>query len=477
MSYRSFFGITAASLATLLGLAQQHERRPRPSSVHSLRQKWTARTQGDVSATPTVAADAVYSPDWAGNLYAVRKEDGGLIWSHKISEYDGVFGSLSRVTPALYGDNLILGDIQSTFAAHSGASIMSVDRHTGALKWITQIDSHPAAIITGPAVLLGDAVYVGVSSNEENLANNASYRCCTFRGSVVALNANDGMILWKTNTIPPGYSGGAVWQQPAVDAARGSLYVGTGNNYSVPSGNLAPDDYFDTALALDLKTGKVKWARRLQGFDVWTVACLSQPPGVNCPSPSSPDYDLGGSGPNLLPNMVGFGQKSGIYWSLNPDTGEIVWSTVVGPGGSVGGIQWGTATDGSRIYVAIANADRMPYVLRPSGATTKGGAWSALDVSTGAILWQTADPLGAIDTGAVSVANGTVYAGSNSGHMYTLSAQTGQIVFDFDSKGAVVDAPSIVSGTVYWGAGYKGVYSGTGTNGVFAFAAAPQLNR
>jgi polyvinyl alcohol dehydrogenase (cytochrome) len=116
-------------------------------------------------------------------------------------------------------------------------------------------------------------------------------------------------------------------------------------------------------MALDLKTGHVKWAKKLQGFDVWTVACIRNPNPVSCPVPSSPDFDLGGSGPNLLPHIVGFGQKSGIYWALNPDNGNIVWSTVVGPGATLGGIEWGTATDGQRIYVAITNSGHKPYPL------------------------------------------------------------------------------------------------------------------
>ena len=155
---------------------------------------------------------------------------------------------------------------------------------------------------------------------------------------------------------------------------------------------MAADDYFDTALALNLANGTVRWSRRLQGIDTWTVACLSAPPGVNCPLPSSPDYDLGGSGPNLVGNIVGFGQKSGIYWALNPANGDIVWSTIVGPGSTLGGIEWGTATDGSRIYVAITNNNHVSYQLQPNGPTIDWGSWAALDVRDGHVVWQIADP-------------------------------------------------------------------------------------
>jgi len=188
--------------------------------------------------------------------------------------------------------------------------------------------------------------------------------------------------------------------------------------------------------------------------------------------PTSPDFDLGGSGPNLVGNIVGFGQKSGIFWALNPDNGNIDWSTPVGPGASLGGIEWGTATDGQRIYVAIANSDHLPYTLVPSGQQITWGAWSALDVATGKILWQTADPTAnTIDRGSVSVANGVMYAGSNSGQMYALDATNGNILWNFASGGTVIDGPSIVDGTLYWGSGYRSI-QGTGNNKVYAFSLA-----
>jgi polyvinyl alcohol dehydrogenase (cytochrome) len=280
---------------------------------------------------------------------------------------------------------------------------------------------------------------------------------------------------------------------------------------AIDSGNqhphcAAPNDHFNSVMALDLKTGAIKWTRRLSGFDAWTVACLSLPPGVSCPSPHGPDFDFPGSGPNLLSvrtggphsddlnadetgqpagddvdgpqerdkraehEIVGIGQKSGIYWALNPNNGAVVWSTVVGPGGTTGGIQWGTATDGSRIYVAITNSLHLPYTLATGGPTINGGSWAALDPRTGRILWQVPDPTpGAIDPGAVSVANGVLYAGSYSGAMHALNARTGAILFSFASGGSVIDAPSIVNGTVFWGSGYRNIAPGTGNNKLYAF--------
>ncbi len=126
-------------------------------------------------------------------------------------------------------------------------------------------------------------------------------------------------------------------------------------------------------------------------------------------------------------------RRAASIWTFNPDTGAVVWVTQVGPGGTLGGLEWGSATDGNRIYVAISNNEGKPFL----GGTS--GGWSALDAATGQILWQTADPTGGIDPGAVSAANGVVYGCSldAQGHMYGLDAATGAIKWNFASGGSV----------------------------------------
>jgi polyvinyl alcohol dehydrogenase (cytochrome) len=442
-----------------------------------------------VSATPTVAGGVVYAVDWGGNLFAINDSNGHLIWSRKISDYNGVPGSRSRTGVAVSGGTLILGDLPNGLSWHSGqgAHLIAVDAATGNLRWITQVDTHPASRITGGAVVSGGVVYSGVSSFEEGLAADPTYPCCSFRGSAVALDLATGRMLWKTYTVPEGFSGGAVWSTtPAVDPQRGTVYITTGNNYTVPDDVIAcihdggtnclpPDDLIDAVLSLDRTTGAIKWSSRATTYDSWTVACLLDPNSPNCPTPAGPDFDFG-AGPNLFTvagtgrQLLGVGQKSGIYWAFDPGTGQVVWSTKVGPGGVTGGVEWGTSTDGRRIYVEIANSGHQPYQL-VSGQTTTGGAWSALDAGTGRILWQTADPLGAVDTGPTTVANGVVFAGSldPQGHMYAFDAATGAILFSFASGGSVAGAGSIASGTVFWGSGYSNLGLGTPNNKIYAF--------
>src|SRR5258708_46794 len=164
--------------------SQPAERTISPANVNGLKPKWVFTTGSDVSATPTVDGDAVYFPDWAGNLFAVKKDSGKLIWSHKISDYDGVTGSISRVSPAVDANQVIIGDILNGKQVHNGANVISVDRETGVLQWMTKVENHPAAIITGSPVVFDGVVYIGVSSSEESLATDPTYPCCTFRGSV-----------------------------------------------------------------------------------------------------------------------------------------------------------------------------------------------------------------------------------------------------------------------------------------------------
>ena len=475
--------------------SQPGETKLNSSSARTLAQKWVFTTGGDVSAIPTVQGTTVFFPDWAGNLYAVNKSTGTLVWSHTIPSYTGLTGSLSRVSPALYNGMVIFGDHVN--GKHNGARVIAVSQQTGQLLWMTEVETHPYAIITGSPIVANGRVYVGISSGEEGAGANTSYACCTFRGSIVALDASSGAKLWQTYVMPSnggkpgGYSGGAIWAAPAIDLSRSQLYAVTGNNYTVPasvetcqqanpgsSTCTASNDYFDSVVAMDLTTGAIKWGKKLYGYDAWNSACNTAG-NANCPDPTGPDFDFG-SGPNLIGNIVGVGQKSGIYYALNPDNGALVWATVVGPAGSSGGIVWGTATDGKRIYAGIGNKGAIPYQVFPTGQQINWGSWTALDVATGKILWQTPDPLpGTRDSGSLSVADGVLYAGSldSAGSMHALNASTGQVLWSFPSGGSVLAAPAIVDGTLYWGSGYSRG-GGTGNNKLYAFTASsnPAVN-
>ena len=463
------------------------------ANVGKLAPKWVLTTDGDVTATPAVDAGTLYVPDMGGELWAVKAATGAVVWSHTVASYTGIAGDVSRTTPAVDGNELITGDGWVQNSVFGGAHVFAVNRITGKLLWDTPVDSFSGSIITGSPVVYNGVAYVGISSKEESMSAEPGYQCCVFRGAVVALNDATGKILWKMYTVPsnnngsdvnqPGYySGGPVWgSSPAVNPQLGLLYVGTGNDYSAPAGVCQspgqtgctepdPADYFDSILALKLSTGAIAWSDRAIDADVFSGGY-----------PDGPDYDFG-TGPNLFTTanpatgapeqLVGIGAKSGVYWAVNAATGKVVWNTQVGPGGLDGGIEWGSATDGQRIYVAESGSDGIAYTLGGSGPyagqTVTGGSWAALNPATGKVLWQTPDPQGATDPGFMTTANGVVYAGSDAdtgNDMYALSAATGKILWQFNSGGPVESGAAIVHGSVYWGSGYPPFVCSSGTCG------------
>ncbi|HSC91948.1 MAG TPA: PQQ-binding-like beta-propeller repeat protein [Gaiellaceae bacterium] len=473
-------------------------------NVGQLAPKWVLTTDGDVSATPAVDGSKVYFPDWTGNLYAVDRTTGKQVWKASIPAATGIPGDKARATPAIDDGKVFVGT-QGPFGG--GGAMLAFDKNTGALLWKTQVDSHPAAIITQSAVVFNGRVYVGVASQEEAYAAvipASFYPCCTFRGSMAALDEDTGQILWKTYMVPPGYSGGAVWGSgPAIDTKRGQLYVATGNNYSVPqsvlecvaaAGNdtaaqracISVDNHIDAILALDLVSGQIRWATEAISYDAWTVQCILPIEGFPyypendpfCPEPAGPDYDFG-QAPALFTvkiggksrDLVGAGQKSGQYWALDAATGANVWMSVAGPGGTAGGLQWGSAVDGKRVYTANANSNFKPWEL-PNGSTVVSGMWTGLDATTGEVLWQTAPPHGGGTSGPATTANGVMYGCSLDpvGYMYALNGATGAVLWEHQSGGSCLSGAAISNGVVYWGSGYSNFGFGTPNNKLYAFA-------
>jgi polyvinyl alcohol dehydrogenase (cytochrome) len=521
------------------------------ANVATLRQKWVVRTGGSVSAIPSLTTTRVYVPDWGiplvggTSLYAIDRASGEIVSKKGILEYTGnLLHNVGRSSPAIFGDLIIFGDLRNQpstlldIPGGHGAYLYAVNRVTGKLVWKTQLESHPLAVTTQSPVVYDGKVFIGTSSLEE-AASRLGYDCCSFRGSMLALDVTTGRILWKTYMAPPpppghpfakpDFTGNAVWgSAPSIDTARRQVTIATGNNYSFPQalrdclaahrGDPAaqqsecyarldrPDNYTESVLALDLDTGRVKWARKLHNYGAWTFACdpdllpwvpVYEP---NCQDLDSLDFDFG-QAPMLvkkelsgLPyDMLGVGQKSGVFFTFDPDDGSDIWATRIGPGGELGGIEFGSATDGQRFYVQNTNYSHTPMLLTVgahAGETAVGGIWAALDAATGEVVWQTPDPssvlpltgsithptwgsnLGpgffGVDMGPMTVTNGVVFAGSmdQEGHMYAFDAATGAILWSFASGGSVMSAPVVDGNTLYWGSGYS---QGSNNSALYAF--------
>lgn len=514
---------------------QSGEKKISPRTVGALQLRWALTTSGDVTANPAVDGDYLYFPDsnsapsatnptGGGFLYKVNKLTGAVVWKKPIADYTGVAGDFARATPAIAGNALILGNQSGKFLGPSlgqpspqPAKVFAVNKVTGDLMWTTQVDPTFMSFVTHSAIVANGLALVGIASNEELVAGFVpkAYWTWTFRGSVVALDVATGAIRWKTYMVPEGYYGGAIWGSTgAVDLKRNQVYMATGNNYWVPasvqscvgSGGspascMSADNHFNSIVAMDLTTGAIKWAARGLPYDAWNVGCGLNVPGVfvvppndNCPNPQGPDWDFA-QGPMLFSDtgndddvgLVGAGQKSGMFWTFRAKDGKLIWSTQVAPAGLTGGLQWGSATDGQNIFVAVANSGLTGSATNPGvwtlkdGSTTTAGGWASLDASTGNVQWTTKDPLNSRAEAAVSGANGVIF-GCNldqvHGTMYALDARSGKILWSFNGGsgqspfvsgvfGACNAGPSIVDGMVFWG---TGTFQGApGPKKVFAF--------
>jgi polyvinyl alcohol dehydrogenase (cytochrome) len=475
-------------------------------SVKKLKLKW-AFNLGEVGvarAQPVIIGGRLFTTAQNGSVYALDAATGCMRWRFQadIGVRSGVTFGDANGTPAVF-----FGDLR--------AAIYALDADNGRLIWKVKPVEHPASMVTATPRFYDGVIYQPISSFEEALAAKPDYRCCTFRGSVVALDAGTGRTIWQAFTIAEtpapsrkgptgvqqyGPSGAAVWSSPTIDAQGGAVYVATGDNYSDP-----PTNTSDAVLAMDLKTGRVLWSRQLTGGDTYNNSC-STPRRANCPSTTGPDADFGQ--PPILLGLAGgkrelvVAQKTGIAYALDPDRrGEVLWRTRAGEGGPFGGSQWGSASDGRNMYVAISgqkvHAIRDPqsprgfrFVVDPR----EGGGLVALDVTTGRVVWNAPPPTppacaptgtncSPAQSAAVTAIPGVVFSGSVDGHLRAYATQNGEVIWDMNSaqeyeaanggtaRGGSMDAagPAVVNGMLFVNSGY-GQWGGMPGNVLLAFS-------
>ncbi len=397
---------------------------------------------------PAVYRGRIFAGAQDGSVYALDAATGCVHWSTTV---------LAEVRSGIVVADV--GGRPTLFFGDASGYIYALDGESGKQVWKLQPEEHPASKATGTPVFYQGRLYVGISSLEEALAVSPGYVCCTFRGSVTAVNAADGKILWKRYTIPEaakpraktkhgaeseGPSGVGVWNAPTLDPEHDALYVGTGDNYSDPVTSLS-----DSILALKMSTGEILWSKQFTK-DAWNSSCYLDGK-VNCPDNEGPDFDFAES-PILLTLPSGkralvVGQKSGVAWGIDPDRkGQVLWQTRVGKGGTVGGIQWGSATDGRNMYVALS--DLTFKAGRVEGGndrsyqvdSTKGGGLFALRVDNGERIWQAAPPVcgerrpcSPAQSAAVTAIPGVVFSGAMDAHLRAYSTSDGSVIWDFDT--------------------------------------------
>jgi len=449
-----------------------------PSDVPRLKVKWAFAFPGDIQAysQPTIAGGRVFVGSAGGKVYSLDAQTGCVHWY-----FEAETGVRTAVT---------VGANNVAFFGDGKANVYGVDAATGKQIWKTKADAFPVAGITSSPVLYNGRIYIGIRSGEEASGADPKYECCRFRGSVVALDAATGKQVWKTFLVDEpkrttknkagaqlwAPSGVSVWSTPAIDARRNAVYVTTGNNYTDPATRLS-----DAFVALDLNSGKILWSRQMTPKDAYTAACRL-PDKTNCAQSNGPDFDFGSS-PILvtLPNgkrALVAGQKSGVVYAVDPDNqGEVLWQTRVGKGGTMGGVQWGSAADSNHVYVAVSDIGRimLTYSTSTDADPKQGGGMFALRLDNGEKVWYTAPEAcgnrsrcSPAQSAAVTAIPGVAFSGSVDGHLRAYSSADGKIVWDFDTAqayetvngvpghGGAIDGPgpAIADGMLFVNSGY-----------------------
>jgi polyvinyl alcohol dehydrogenase (cytochrome) len=430
----------------LFNTRYQPEPAIRAMDVPKLSLKWAFGFQGDGNefGQPTLVDGRLFVTSSAGRIYALDAKSGCTYWT-----YDASAGSRTAISIGELGQSkraaiprklkrtlAHLDVIKAPSAAFFGddtGAVYALDAQKGTLLWKTQVDTHPTARIVAAPTLDNERLYVAVGSNEDNNTTNPNYSCCTFRGSVAALDIASGRVLWKSYTVLEepqpthkssagvqefGPAGAAIVSSPTIDSKRGMLYVGTGRSTTGIEQSLT-----DSIASFGLNDGKLRWVKQL------TVLGQTASSGFT----SSPVLRTLASGNEVILA----GQLSGVVYGLDPDHGgEILWQAMPGADANGnGGIAWGTAADHRSWFVALSGASAAPSNL-------SGSLW-ALDPSTGIARWHTPSPTPACSwseglcshaqSQALTVMPGGVFSGSMDGHLRAYSTIDGKILWDFDT--------------------------------------------
>jgi polyvinyl alcohol dehydrogenase (cytochrome) len=462
------------------------------SDVPNLKLKWAFGYRGTpVYGQPAIVGGRVFVTSVTGRIYSLDARTGCTYWTFDAPAPARTAMSVEVVPGAAPSGPMV-------FFGDDAATVYALDAASGRLVWKRRLDRHPAARVTGAPAYYRGRLYVPVSSLEELFATAPQYECCTFRGSIAALDAKDGRLIWQTYTIDDqarpyrkarngtqlhGPAGAAVWSAPTIDRQRNVLYVGAGNSYTdvqVPRS--------DSVLALRLDNGKVEWSHQLTANDNYVVGCENGST-ENCPLRVGPDTDP--AGPQILRTLPGgrrvllAGAKSGLLHALDPDHGGTqLWAARVGAGSELGGIEWGTAADSAQVYAAVSD-------IAAKGGSGPGGL-TATRIDGGARVWNTPAPepvcawgprnCTAAQSQAVTVIPGVVFSGSQDGHLRAFATTDGRIVWDVDTAqpvetingvpaaGGSLDhgGPTVAGGMVYVNSGY-GRITGEPGNVLLAF--------
>jgi polyvinyl alcohol dehydrogenase (cytochrome) len=456
------------------------------AEVPKLKIKWAFAMEGGRYGQPTPYGNRLFVGSSSGRFYGLDVKTGCVAWSFTSDVGIRTAPAVAKDAKAPSGYAVMFGDYNKI--------VYAADAGSGAILWKLKVEEHPRGMLTGGFVTANGVLYVPLSTFEEAGATVAAYQCCSARGNLVAIDVATGQQLWKTYMIQTtphptrmnsigvqrfGPAGAAIWSTPTVDTKRGLVYVATGDSFT----DEGDDGISDSVVALDLKTGKIRWKNQVTLGDNYINGCA---PGratnpVNCPDKIGPDDDFGSS--PILTHVGGkdvlvAGQKAGVVHAFDPDTGKVLWQQKVSAGSALGGIEWGMAADGTRVYAAAADRQGGLFAL---DLLTGKPAWSVKIDDKPQCGWKTNRCAGGYSA-PPSIIPGVVFSGAQDGHLRAFDAKTGAKLWDFDTAGQTYDTvngvkgqiggpldgsgPSIAGGVLYTMSGYNGSGGGGWSNNV-----------
>ena len=458
------------------------------TDVPRLRLRWAFAfpDASQMRSSATVVGDVALVGGQFGEVIGLDLETGCTRWSFEAA---ASVRSAVLIAPRPRRDD----DAEATPVAYFVDNLTyayALDVGNGELLWKTKVGWHAASVTTGSPALFNGRLYVPISSIEVVTAGDPRYECCTSSGAVAALDPATGEVDWYHRVIP-GYpeevgkngigvtlwapSGAPVWSSPTVDAERGLVYAGTGENYTRPTTATS-----DAILALDATTGELAWSFQATADDAFNMACTSFRYRQNCPDPAGPDHDFG-MAPMLVrrddgKDILVAGQKSGMVWALDPDRdGEVLWSVRVGKGGALGGIHWGMASDGRYAYATVSDRNAVIVDMAPEHEESPG--LYAIDLMTGEVAWRAEVPEDSCEdrracfralSAAPTVIDGAVFAGGLDGWIRAYDTLDGSTLWEYDTarehpvvgggtgRGGAIDGPGpvVADGILFVNSGY-----------------------
>jgi alcohol dehydrogenase (cytochrome c) len=443
------------------------------TNASQLQAKWifTLRNTRVVQSTPIVA-DGVMYVTYANECYALDAGSGRQIWHYQRPRTAGLVGN------AVSGANrgvAVAGD--KVFMVTDNGHLIALNRITGSLVWDTaMVDWHDNYTSTGAPLVVGTMVVSGISGGDDGA-----------RGFLAAYDQTSGKELWRFWTVPKrGEPGSETWQGSGIDHAGGgtwmtgtydkdldTLYwpVGNPGNDMIGDDRLGDNLYSDSIVALDPKTGKLKWYFQFTPHDVHDFDAMAPPALIDAMWEGKPRKLM------VQANRNGFfyvlDRTNGKFLLGRPYTTKLTWATGLTPEGRPiiapdhepthegrvscpwldGASNWYSTSYNpltSLYYVqtndkcGIFTRTDMQYQAghgymggsnRPDPADPGRRVLRAFDIHTGKAVWELPET-GAADSfgGVLSSAGGVVFYGADDGSFAAADAKTGKPLWSFQTS-------------------------------------------